>query len=61
MKDVRSPGDMAPIIVKLAPYITTVITESVDAALRPPKNSPTTLCITKQPRLKVAKATWIHK
>ena len=51
MKDVRSPEDMEPLIVKLAPYITTTITESVDAALRPPEKSPTTFCITKQIRL----------
>jgi len=48
MKDVRSPEDMAPLIVKLAPYITTTITESVDAALRPPEKSPTTFCIAKE-------------
>jgi hypothetical protein len=47
MKDVRSPEVMEPLIVKLAPYITTTITESVDAALRPPEKSPTTFCITK--------------
>lgn len=43
MKDVRAPGLMEPLIVKLAPYITTTMTDSVDAALRPPKKSPTTL------------------
>jgi len=51
MKDVRSPEVMKPLIVKLAPYITTTITESVEAALRPPENTPTTFCITKQIRL----------
>jgi hypothetical protein len=56
MKDVRSPEVMAPLIVKLAPYITTTITESVDAALRPPEKSPTTFCITKYTRLDVERA-----
>lgn len=48
MKDVRSPEDMEPLIVKLAPYITTIMTESVDAALRPPEKSPTIFCIFKE-------------
>jgi hypothetical protein len=56
MKDVRSPEVMAPLIVKLAPYITTTITESVDAALRPPEKSPTTFCIIKYTRLDVERA-----
>lgn len=61
MKDVRSPEDMAPLIVKLAPYITTTITESVDAALRPPEKRPTTFCITKQIRLNVISNKSKHK
>lgn len=36
---------MDPVIVKYAPYITTTITDNVDAALSPPKNRPTNLCI----------------
>lgn len=44
MKDVRAPVVMEPEIVKLAPYNTTIITDSVDAALRPPKKKPTTFC-----------------
>ena len=32
MKDVRDPGLMNPLIVRLAPYITTTITDKVDAA-----------------------------
>lgn len=52
MKDVRSPEDMEPLIVKLAPYITTTITESVDAALRPPEKSPTTFCMSKRYKIK---------
>jgi len=44
MKDVRAPAVTEPVIVKLAPYITTTITERVDTALRPPKKSPTTFC-----------------
>lgn len=42
MKDVRAPVVMEPPIVKVAPYITTTITDSVDAAFRPPEKSPTT-------------------
>lgn len=44
MKDVSAPVVIEPVIVKLAPYITTIITDSVDAAFRPPKKSPTTFC-----------------
>lgn len=50
MKDVRAPGVMEPMIVKLAPYITTTITDSVDAAFRAPKNIPTTFCSNKELR-----------
>lgn len=50
MKDVRAPGVMEPVIVKLAPYITTTITDRVDAAFKPPKKSPTTFCSKKQLR-----------
>lgn len=43
MKDVRAPGVMpVPLIVKIAPYITTTITDRVDAAFSPPKNKPAT-------------------
>lgn len=42
MKDVRDPGVMDPLIVRVAPYITTAITDSVEAALRPPEKKPTT-------------------
>ncbi|RHN63742.1 hypothetical protein MtrunA17_Chr4g0061621 [Medicago truncatula] len=43
---------MEPLIVKLAPYITTTITESVDAALRPPEKSPTTFsCLSPSDRV----------
>jgi hypothetical protein len=48
MKDVRAPVVIDPVIVKLAPYITTMITERVDAAFRPPKKSPTSFCTSKQ-------------
>jgi hypothetical protein len=48
MKDVRAPVVIDPVIVKLAPYITTMITERVDAAFRPPKKSPTIFCTSKQ-------------
>ena len=44
MNEVRDPGLIVPAIVKLAPYITTMITDSVDAAFRPPKKRPTTFC-----------------
>lgn len=44
MKEVRAPGVIEPAIVKWAPYITTMITDSVDAAFKPPKNKPTTFC-----------------
>lgn len=44
MKEVRFPALMEPAIVRLAPYITTTITDRVDAAFRPPKNKPTTFC-----------------
>lgn len=60
MKDVRSPEDMAPLIVKFAPYITTTITDSVDAALRPPEKSPTTFCITKQVRQDVVRTNILN-
>ena len=42
MKDVRAPGVTKPLIVKVAPYITTTITDSIDAAFRPPIKSPST-------------------
>jgi len=44
MKEVRAPGDIWPMMVKLAPYMTTTITDSVEAAFRLPKKMPTTLC-----------------
>lgn len=44
MKEVRSPGLIEPLIVRVAPYITTMITDSVDAAFRLPKNRPTAFC-----------------
>lgn len=54
MKDVRAPGVIKPAIVKLAPYITTKITDNVDAAFRPPKKSPTTFCCNQKMRLLAA-------
>lgn len=43
MKEVRAPAVKEPVIVKYAPYITTTITDNMDAAFSPPKNRPTTL------------------
>lgn len=42
MKDVRAPEVIEPEIVNLAPYITTTITDNVDAAFIPPEKQPTT-------------------
>jgi len=44
MKDVKAPGVIPPepLIVRIAPYMTTTITDRVDAAFSPPKNSPAT-------------------
>lgn len=44
MKDVRAPGVIAPLIVRVAPYITTTITDRVDAAFKLPEKRPTTFC-----------------
>lgn len=46
MKDVRSPADIEPLIVRVAPYMTTIITDSVEAAFRLPKKRPTAFCTT---------------
>lgn len=43
MKEVKAPGVMpVPLIVRIAPYITTTITDKVEAAFNPPKNIPET-------------------
>lgn len=47
MKDVRAPEVIEPEIVNLAPYITTTITDNVDAAFIPPEKKPTTFCSTR--------------
>lgn len=44
MKDVRAPVVMDPLIVRLAPYITTITTDNVEAEFNPPENRPTTTC-----------------
>lgn len=44
MKEARAPGLMNPLIAKLAPYITTIITDKVVVAKRPPENNPITFC-----------------
>jgi len=44
MKDVREPAVMDPLMVRLAPYITTVTTDKVVAAFSPPAKRPTTFC-----------------
>lgn len=46
MKDVREPEVIEPEIVNLAPYITTTITDNVEAAFIPPEKQPTTFCST---------------
>lgn len=42
MKDVRAPVVIDPFMVRLAPYITTITTDNVDAAVSPPEKRPTT-------------------
>ena len=53
MKDVRAPGVTKPLIVKVAPYITTTITDGVDAAFRPPIKSPSTCYSRLEKKLKI--------
>lgn len=52
MKDVRAPGVIEPVMVRLAPYITTAMTDRVDAAFTLPKNIPTTFCSRKNAKNK---------
>ena len=42
MNEVKDPGLIVLAIVKLAPYIITMIVDSVDVAFRLPKKRPTT-------------------